>query len=119
MSSPAMTIASRWWEEWPRSAILLLTLLLWSVLGLLTPYLLILVGIVIAIRLAVRGHVSLFYASLGAKLFLIAFFSAAALQGQTALKPEYLGPKGAPGAKDGTEASRPSIRSTSSSVPAR
>ena len=82
-----MTIASRWWEEWPRSAILLLTLLLWSVLGLLTPYLLILVGIVIAIRLAVRGHVSLFYASLGAKLFLIAFLILAACFAATARSP--------------------------------
>lgn len=42
-------------------------------------------------------------------LVLIAFLVAPALQGQTALKTEYLWPKGAPGAVDGTEASRPSV----------
>jgi O-antigen ligase len=74
-------------EDWPRMAVLGLTLVLCCVLGLITPYLLIIVSIVIAARTAMQARLGEAWHSTGARLFLLAFAIIAACFALTAQAP--------------------------------
>src|SRR5690606_15598576 len=74
-------------DGWVRTAILWLTLVLCCLVGLMTPYIVGILGIVLFAALLVRGRVLEAYRSLGARLFLAAFFALGIAYAITAQQP--------------------------------
>jgi O-antigen ligase len=75
-------------DPWARRAILALTLVLSCVIGLITPYLLAMIGIVLWLALAFRRQLFAAYDDLAARLFLLAFVVLAACFAVTAKVPQ-------------------------------
>ncbi|MHB1109030.1 MAG: O-antigen ligase family protein [Devosia sp.] len=87
MTSEISTILGRSTDHWARMVVLVLTLALSCVVGLLTPYLLAVVGIVLYIAMAVRRTLLASYRDLAARFFLVAFAALAACFAITARQP--------------------------------
>lgn len=75
-------------DPWARRAILALTLVLSCVLGLITPYLLAIIGIVLWVASAFRRQLVATYADPAARLFLVAFAMLAVCFSLTAEGPQ-------------------------------
>lgn len=75
-------------DPWARRAILALTLVLSCVIGLITPYLLALIGIALWLALALRRQLFAAYSDPAARLFLVAFVILAACFALTAREPQ-------------------------------
>jgi O-antigen ligase len=87
MTNATSPIFAHWADRWTRVVVLALTLVLSSVIGLVTPYLLVAIGIALWYAVALRRDLWKSYTNPPAILFLIAFLSLAACFALTARQP--------------------------------